>query len=223
MRLTPVRHRRTGAALALAAVLTASTAACGSDSGDNDTPVADVSGTSGTEKATVLDRPFEKPDLVLTDTEGREYDLIEETRGKPTLIYFGYTNCPDICPLTMSNIDIARSGLPKADQDKLRVVFVTTDPERDTPEELGKWLRGAAPGAVGLTGDFDTIQAGARSVGIGIEPSVEKENGDIDSVHGSQVLFFSPKDDKAHVLYTEDVTADTYAEDLPRLIKGRTP
>ena len=91
--------------------------------------------------ATVLDQPFDKPDLVLTDTHGKKYDLRERRpRASPTLLYFGYTHCPDVCPLTMSNIAIAKKQLPKAEQDKLRVVFVTTDPERDTPTALGKWL-----------------------------------------------------------------------------------
>lgn len=106
--------------------------------------VAEVSGGSdSTKAATVLDRPFTKPALVLTDTKGEKYDLRERTKGKPTLIYFGYTHCPDVCPMTMSNIAIARKQLPKADQDKLQVVFVTTDPERDTSAELAKWLPAA--------------------------------------------------------------------------------
>ncbi|WP_461030852.1 SCO family protein, partial [Streptomyces sparsus] len=220
-------RRRTVAALAAAALLATGATACSSgdstgDGSDRDS-VAEVSGTADTKQATVLDRPFEKPDLVLTDTEGEEYDFIEQTDGKPTLIYFGYTNCPDVCPLTMSNIALAKEELPKADQEKLEVVFVTSDPERDTPEELGAWLKGAAPGSVGLTGDFPTIQAGARTLGIAIEPSEVKKNGEVVSSHGSQVLFFSPKDNKAHVLYTEGVTAETFAADFPKLIKGEKP
>ncbi|MBB1242325.1 SCO family protein [Streptomyces durbertensis] len=217
-------RRRAGLALALAAALAVGATACGSDGGSTSgTPAAEASkGTDG-KQGVVLDRPFEKPDMILTDTDGEEFDLIEETKGKPTLVYFGYTNCPDVCPLTMSNIAFARSQLPKADQDKLQVVFVTSDPERDTPEELGKWLKSAAPGSIGLTGDFDTIQAGARSVGVAIEPSFKEKNGDIVSTHGSQVLFFSPKDDRAHVLYTEGVTAETFEKDFPKLIKGENP
>ncbi|MCK1794707.1 SCO family protein [Streptomyces sp. XM4193] len=223
------RPRRGVYAAALAAALALGLTACGSDSGsgkdsgDKGDAIVEGSQDSGTKKATVLDRPFEKPDLVLTDTEGEEYDFIEETKGRPTLIYFGYTNCPDVCPLTMSNIAVARNELPKKDQEKLRVVFVTTDPDRDTPEELGKWLKSAAPGSVGLTGDFDTIQAGARTLGISIEPSTKDKKGQIVSNHGSQVLFFSPKDDKARVLYTDKVTQETYTEDLPKLVEGETP
>lgn len=213
----------TAAALAAVAALTLS--ACGS--GDDDTaskPVADVSAQPKTKAATVLDKPFEKPNLVLKDTKGKTYDFREETKGKPTLIYFGYTHCPDVCPLTMSNIAIARKALPKADQDKLQVVFITTDPERDTSAELAKWLPSAGdPSFVGLTGDFPTIQAGARQVGIGIEPATKEKDGSVVSMHGAQVIAFSPKTDGGYVLYGEDTTADDYTKDLPKLIKGETP
>ncbi|MFC9602018.1 SCO family protein [Streptomyces niveus] len=213
----------TAAALTAVAALTLS--ACGSGGDDSASkPVADVSAQPKTKAATVLDKPFEKPDLVLEDTEGKTYDFREETKGKPTLIYFGYTHCPDVCPLTMSNIAIARKALPKADQDKLQVVFITTDPERDTSAELAKWLPSAGdPSFVGLTGDFPTIQAGARQVGIGIEPATKEKDGSVVSMHGAQVIAFSPKTDGGYVLYGEDTTADDYTKDLPKLIKGETP
>lgn len=212
----------TAAALTAVAALTLS--ACGSGDDAASKPVADVSAQPKTEAATVLDKPFEKPDLVLKDTGGKTYDFREETKGKPTLIYFGYTHCPDVCPLTMSNIAIARKALPKADQDKLQVVFITTDPERDTSAELAKWLPSAGdPSFVGLTGDFPTIQAGARQVGIGIEPATKEKDGSVVSMHGAQVIAFSPKTDGGYVLYGEDTTADDYTKDLPKLIKGETP
>jgi protein SCO1/2 len=172
-----------------------------------------------------LDQPFEKPDLTLTDTKGEKYDLLKETKGKPTLLYFGYSNCPDACPLIMSNIDLAKRKLPKKEQKELQVVFVTTDPKRDTPEHLGKWLDAQGTDFTGLTGDFDTIQAAARTAGVGIEPSYKKKNGDVVSSHGKQLLAFSPKDDKAHYLYTDDknATADVLTKDLPALVKGETP
>ncbi|MFJ6696811.1 SCO family protein [Streptomyces sp. NPDC091272] len=211
------------ATLVAAATLTLS--ACGG----NDTPkegnqsVAEVSPTKA-KAATALDRPYTKPNLVLKDTHGKEYDLREATKGKPTLIYFGYTNCPDVCPLTMSNIAAAYKKLPKADQEKLRVVFVTTDPERDTPEELGKWLKGAGnPDFIGLTGDFPTIQAGARQLGVSIEPSTKDKDGKVTSMHTKQVIAFSPKTDAGYLLYTDEATADDYTADLPKIVKGETP
>ncbi|MFD0143353.1 MULTISPECIES: SCO family protein [unclassified Streptomyces] len=193
--------------------------------GSGNGTVAEVSGGSDSAKAaTVLDRPFSKPDLVLTDTQGKQFDLRAQTKGKPTLIYFGYTHCPDVCPLTMSNIAIAKKQLPKADQDKLQVVFVTTDPERDTPAELAKWLPAAGdPSFVGLTGDFTTIQAGARQIGIGIDPPKKEKDGSVVSMHGAQVIAFSPTTDQGYVLYGEDTRVEDYAKDLPKLIKGENP
>ncbi|MEU9329480.1 SCO family protein [Streptomyces canus] len=216
--------KKTFAAAALVAAATLALSACGSGD-DSGSPVSVVSEEAGSDKAaTVLDQPFEKPDLVLTDTKGEKYDLRKETAGKPTLIYFGYTHCPDICPLTMNNIAVAKKQLPKSEQDKLTVVFVTTDPARDTPAELGKWLKGVDTSFVGLTGDFATIQASARTLGISIEPShKDKKTGKTVSVHGTQVVAFSPKTDEGYVLYGEDATVDDYTKDLPKLIKGQNP
>jgi protein SCO1/2 len=214
---------KTFAAAALLAAASLTLTACGSGN-DSDKPVAVVSEQSGSEKAaTVLDKPFEKPDLVLTDTQGKKYDLRKETAGKPTLIYFGYTHCPDVCPSTMSNIAVAKKQLPKAEQDELRVVFVTTDPDRDKPAELGKWLKGIDPRFIGLTGDFPTIQAGARTLGISIDPPHKDKNGKIISEHGTQVIAFSPKTDGGYVLYGEDATVDDYTKDLPKIAKGENP
>jgi protein SCO1/2 len=214
---------KTFAAAALLAAASLTLTACGSGN-DSDKPVAVVSEQSGSEKAaTVLDKPFEKPDLVLTDTQGKKYDLRKETAGKPTLIYFGYTHCPDVCPSTMSNIAVAKKQLPKAEQDELRVVFVTTDPDRDKPAELGKWLKGIDPQFIGLTGDFPTIQAGARTLGISIDPPHKDKHGKIISEHGTQVIAFSPKTDGGYVLYGEDATVDDYTKDLPKIAKGENP
>ncbi|MEU1087400.1 SCO family protein [Streptomyces sp. NPDC005576] len=218
-----MRTKKLAPALAFAAAAALALTACGSNDDTAAKPVADVSTSTTTRAATVLDQPFTKPDLVLTDTHGKTYDLREETRGKPTLIYYGYTNCPDVCPLTMSNIALAKRALPAAEQDELRVVFITTDPERDTPASLGAWLKAQDPDFIGLTGDFRTIQAGARSMGIGIDPATTEKDGTVVSMHGAQVMAFSPKTDAGYVIYSEDTTADDYTADLPALIRGAKP
>ncbi|KIZ19305.1 SCO family protein [Streptomyces natalensis] len=210
---------RTLLASALAAVAALSLTACNADDGK---PAADVSGAKSKPIVT-LDSPMEKPDLELTDTQGKKYDLLEETKGHPTLIYFGYTHCPDVCPLTMSNLAVAIGKLPKAEQKDVRVVFVTSDPERDTSAALKKWLAGINKDFIGLTGPFDRIQAGARSVNIGIEKPVKKKNGDVISTHGAQVLLSSPKDDKIHWIGMEEATPENYSQALPKTIKGQNP
>ena len=224
-----MRTKKTFAAAVLLATAALTLTACGSgDSGDK--PVAVVSADSGSDKAgTVLDQPFEKPDLVLTDTHGRKYDLRAQTKDKPTLIYFGYTHCPDECPLTMNNLAVAKKEMEKdkqltqAQKDSLRIVFVTTDPERDTPSALGTWLKGIDPSIVGLTGDFSTIQAGARTLGISIEPPTKDKNGKIVSTHGTQVIAFSPKTNGGYVVYGQDTTVDDYVRDISKIIKGENP
>ncbi|WP_399088255.1 SCO family protein [Streptomyces sp. BBFR2] len=210
----------------LAAVLTAAAAltltACGPDDGGGDKPAASVSGATAKPIVT-LDNPIEKPDLTLTDSDGTSYDLLAKTKGHPTLIYFGYTNCPDVCPLTMANLAVAVKQLPKAEQDDLRVLFITSDPERDTPEALKKWLGGINKNFTGLTGKFADIQRGARDVNIGIDKPVVKKNGDVVSTHGAQVLLASPKDDRIHWMGMQDATPENYAAALPKIIKGQNP
>ncbi|MEV6582182.1 SCO family protein [Streptomyces sp. NPDC051582] len=213
--------RVTVAALVAAAALTLT--ACGGETAKPNTVTQIAGGQTKAGKATVLDRPFDKPELVLTDTTGKQWNLREQTKGKPTLIYFGYTNCPDVCPLTMSNIAVAKKALPKADQDNLQVVFVTTDPERDTPDSLGAWLKAQDPSFTGLTGDFATIQAAARKLGIGIEAPKKEADGSVVSMHGAQVIAFSPKTDEGYLLYGEGTTVDDYTKDLPKIAKGENP
>ncbi|MER6783592.1 SCO family protein [Streptomyces sp. NPDC000658] len=214
-------RKKTFAAAALLAAATLTLSACAS--GDSGSSVASVSQETAQRPVTVLDQPFTKPALVLTDTQGKPYDLRKETAGRPTLIYFGYTNCPDVCPLTMNNIAVAKKQLPKAEQDALRVVFVTTDPDRDTPAALGKWLRGIDPQVVGLTGKFATVQAAAYRLGITVEAPHKDKNGKIVSTHGTQVVAFSPKTDAGYLLYGESATVDNYTKDLPKIIKGQNP
>ncbi|MDX3309002.1 SCO family protein [Streptomyces sp. NPDC054884] len=214
-------RKKTFAVAALFAAATLTLSACGTD--DSTSPVAVVSQEGKRQAATVLDQPFTKPALVLTDTRGASYDLRKETDGHPTLVYFGYTNCPDVCPLTMSNIAVAKKQLPKAEQDDLRVVFVTTDPDRDTPAALGAWLKGIDPQVVGLTGKFATIQTAARSLGISVEAPHKDKNGKIVSTHGTQVVAFSPKTNGGYLLYGESAKVDDYIKDLPKIIKGENP
>ncbi|MDX3098918.1 SCO family protein [Streptomyces sp. ME01-24h] len=216
---------RAAASAAAVAALALTLAACGGSNGAADAsgaaPVVSLDATP--KAATVLDTPFEKPDMVLTDTHGKTYDFAERTKGRPTLLFFGYTHCPDVCPTTMSDIAIAKSKLPAAEQEELAVVFVTTDPERDTPQRLGEWLKAQDPSFVGLTGDFSTIQAGARSLGVDVEAPVKEKDGSVTVTHGAQVIAYSPKDDKAHALYMSGTTSEEFAADLPKIIAGRTP
>ena len=213
-------HRRRTVALcaAFAAAAALTLTACGGSTDDK--PVASVSASATSGTALPLTPPMAKPNLVLTDTHGQKFDFAKETAGKPVLLYFGYTHCPDVCPLIMSDIGNAKRKLPKDEQDKIQVIFITTDPDRDTPQRLASWLPGQGQGFIGLTGDFTTIQTGARSLGITIEKPVKQPDGSYTVTHSAEVLAFSPKDDKAHYAYTDSADSATYQRDIPKLIKG---
>ncbi|MGK5451168.1 SCO family protein [Streptomyces radiopugnans] len=156
----------------------------------------------------------------MADTTGKPFDLRKQTAGKTTLVFFGYTNCPDVCPTTMGDISLAPSKQPKAVKDSVEVVFITTDPERDTPESLGKWLQSFGPNFTGLSGDLDKVRKAALSLGISVEEPKKHHDGTVTSDHGAQVAAFLPADDKAHVVYTAGTTTDDYAHDLPLLAES---
>lgn len=111
----------------------------------------------------------EKPDLkeagsfVLFDQSGRR--VTEKTfSGKPSLVFFGFTNCPDICPTTLIEISQSLRALG-ADADKLNVIFISIDPERDTSKVLSDYLKNFDRRIVGLTGDASVVASVAGSVG----------------------------------------------------------
>ncbi|MFI5529020.1 SCO family protein [Kitasatospora sp. NPDC051853] len=226
--MAPRTTRRTSprllgaAALALTAALTLT--ACGSSgsSGSDAGGPLKVSKESSKSpyQATVLSKHFDKPDLVLNDTSGQPYDLRAKTAGRATLLFFGYTSCPDVCPTTMGDIGVAMSKLSPEEQQKIDVVFVSTDPERDTPKVLRTWLDSMGKNFTGLTGDLEKVKAAAKTLGVLVEDPIVNKDGTVTSSHGAQVLGFLPSDDKAHLLYLSSTSTQTFAHDLPLLAKG---
>ena len=170
----------------------------------------------------LLGQPQPKPNFVLTTTEGTSFDFRRDTDGLLTLLFFGYTHCPDICPVHMSNIGRVLKGLPVEVTRKIRVVFVTTDPERDTPERLHGWLRGFHPDFIGLTGTPEAIQA--AQVAAKLMPAVKEI---VDSTapanyfvaHAGQVLAFT-SDGLSHIVYPFGIRQADWANDLPILVGG---
>ncbi|MEW1599475.1 SCO family protein [Streptomyces sp. NPDC093808] len=214
------RMVRLSAAAALATALLVSGCGTSTPHHQADKPAEVSAAAAGPYRGTELDPPFTKPDLVLTGTDGKQFDLREETAGKTTLVFFGYTNCPDVCPTTMGDISAALSKQPAAVRDNVRVVFVTTDPERDTPKSLGKWLAAFGENFTGMSGDLEKVKKAALSLGISVEDPKKHHDGTVTSDHGAQVAAFLPGDDKAHVVYTSGTTTDDFAHDLPLLAKN---
>ena len=207
-----------GLILLLVTSVTAGTACRSRDrAADGTDGVADTYGLRGDRYPAAL----AKPDLMLTDTRGQPYDFRRETAGYLTLLYFGYTNCPDVCPIHMANLGAVIPTLPPDVQERIRVVFVTTDPARDTPERLKTWLHNFSDAFVGLTGDTATINAAQRA--LFLPPSAigpPDSTGSYLVGHAAAVIAFTP-DDSARVRYPFGVRQADWAHDLPRLLEIR--
>lgn len=167
--------------------------------------------------------PLPKPDFVLTDTEGKPFHFRPATEGFVTLLFFGYTHCPDVCPVHFSNISAALHTLDPEVQRKIKVVFVTTDPARDTPAVMRAWLDHFDPAFIGLTGEPDSIAAIQQRIQIlGVatrDPSAVPNDTSYTIGHSAVVLAYTT-DDLAHVVYPFGVRQADWARDLPQLVAG---
>lgn len=184
-------------------------AACGSPGGSAD--------GSGAWRGLELDPPVAMPELTLTDLEGRPFYLRDETRGRVTLLFFGFTHCPDVCPVHMSTLGAAYADLLPEERGRIRVLFVSTDPDRDTPERLRSWLGGFHPSFEGLRApmpDIDAALAALRLPGVAVIPS---EHGGHPLIgHPAAILAFGP-DGVARLRYPFGTRQADWAHDLPLL------
>jgi len=197
--------------VALVTLIGVSVAACG---------IPADGGNLGELRGSLMETPIAKPDLTLTDTNGEAFDLRAETDGYLTLIFFGYTHCPDVCPVHMANLGAVYGNLTPEVRDRTKVVFISTDPERDTSERLRSWLDNFDRAFIGLRGSLDDINAALSSMmlpGVAVIPG---EHGSEPMVgHPAAVLAFGP-DGLARVRYPFGVRQADWAHDLPLLAKG---
>jgi protein SCO1/2 len=169
------RRGRPAAAAGLATLLAAG---CGGGGGESAAPVPSASfGWHGVEPQ---DGPVPRAEFVLRDTAGRRFDFARETQGQPTLVYFGYTNCPDECPTAMADIAAALRQSDVALREQVKVVVVTTDPQRDTPPVLRRWLDQFSQDFIGLVGTQAEVDAAQEAAGL--EPA--KKGGAVETLPG---------------------------------------
>lgn len=157
------------------------------------------------------------PELTLTDTAGRPFDLRAETAGTPTLVYAGYLSCPDVCPIHMQTV-AATLDLPGFERVRPQVLFIDTDPQRDSPEEIRAWLDRFDPGFVGLTGSLEEVNAVLEAMGLPEAVHGEPEaDGWYEVDHPAQVLAFD-REGVARRQYPFGTRQQDWVEDLPRLM-----
>jgi protein SCO1 len=161
---------------------------------------------------TWYDVPREPGPLALVDESGAPFSFAR-LRGAPTLVFFGFTHCPDVCPLTLYKLtQLQRTGvLPH-----LRVAFVTVDPQRDRPQMLRQYLHGFSdsPDLIGLTGTADQIAAAAKSFQVAYS-RVALPGGDYTMDH-SAVVFLLDARARIVAVFTPPFDGAALAKDLHR-------
>jgi protein SCO1/2 len=188
---------KTLVALAAAALVLAGCSSSGGSGSAQSSGLNDQTSGCKTYCGVGLVPPQPRPSFTLTDTTGQTFSFGTQTAGVATLLFFGYTTCPDICPETMADIGLALKSLPAAIQKKVDVVFVSTDVKHDTGPIIAAWLKNFSTGStatfIGLHGTQAQVDAAQAAAHI----FLAEDGGE---THSTQVLFFGP-DNYAHVQY----------------------
>jgi protein SCO1 len=167
-----------------------------------------------------LERPREMPEVTLLDTDREPFDLAADTAGTPTLLFFGYASCPDICPIHLRTLADAMGNANVTTQ-QVQVVFVSVDPDRDTPERIEGYLQDLrASSFVGLHGDLDTVEEALRALdlpGPVVEGPDPRGEGDLIG-HPAQVIGFDA-DGNALRVWPFGARRSDWVADLPRIVE----
>ncbi len=159
------------------------------------------------------------PAFELTDQAG---NAIDESvfRGQWDLVFFGFTNCPDVCPITLGVLAAARRELEAAGAETLpRIVLVSVDPERDTPENLARYLEAFGDSTLGITGDEDEVRKLTEGLHIFFEKRPPNEDGYYVVDHSAVVLVIDPEG-RFHALFSAPHAIENFVHDLPVLMSS---
>jgi protein SCO1 len=152
--------------------------------------------------------------LDLRDTQGKPRTLAD-FRGKVVVVAFGYTHCPDVCPMTLANLASARKRLGK-EGDQVQVLFVSVDPKRDTADLLGRYVTAFDPTFVGLGGSPADVQRTIKDYKLYVEER-PTGNGDYSVDHSAQIFAYDRKG-RLRVVIPQTATPDAIASDLRVLL-----
>lgn len=164
--------------------------------------------------------PYPAADFVLTDQFGRPFQLAGQ-RGKPILMFFGYTSCPDVCPGTMLQYKAVRQAL-EPDADRVAFLFVTVDPERDSPQRLRDYLGHFDPAIVGLTGSPEAIDEVMSRYGVFAEkvPVPNSSTGYL--MNHTALIYLIGPDGLVRVVFPHGTQTADIVHDV-RLLLGQRP
>ncbi|MGQ9550194.1 MAG: SCO family protein [Roseiflexus sp.] len=168
-------------------------------------------------RGVTLDPPKEAPDFTLTDFDGKPFRLSEH-RGKTIILYFGFTNCPDMCPAALSDMAAARRKLG-ADAERVQGVFVSLDPERDTPERLKRYLSAFDPTFIGLRGSEAELSPVMQDYGV---TSIRRELPDSAlkyTIDHSTFIYVIDAAGRWRLLFIHGMPVDDIVSDLRYLVR----
>ena len=166
-------------------------------------------------KGAELSQPRELPDLTLMRADGSPWSS-DETAGRLSLFFFGYTSCPDVCPLTLSRARQVQDRLG-ADSRELDVYFVTVDPERDAPDRLGMYVSQFSPEFGALTGTPAQLEAVQEAFGVvAVRQSSASQAGY--SVDHTASSFLVDSDGRIRIIYPHDSPSDDVVADVQALL-----
>lgn len=152
----------------------------------------DAAGTPpALQSGTLLIPPKALPEFTLQDQNGQPLDR-QRLQGQWTLVFFGYTHCPDICPDTLAVLNMTMKALPAPLRQRTRVLFVSVDPQRDTREQLRSYVAYFNPDFIGATGELQQLDTLTRALGILYVHNAPDENGNYGVDHSGAVLLFDP-------------------------------
>jgi len=170
----------------------------------------------------LLTTPYRLADATLTDASDEPFRLRHQLTTPLTLVFFGYSHCPDICQAVMADLASTVARLDESEADQVGVWFVTTDPARDDPQTLRSYLDRFDPGFEGLTGRLSDIVRVADSVHVAVERGARLPSGGYDITHGTHVLGVR-QDGSVPILWTEGTSAARLASDVHELLTQGAP
>lgn len=156
-------------------------------------------------------------DFRLTDHRGHPRTLAD-FKGKAVVLFFGYANCPDMCPMTMYKLSQAMEKLGK-DAERVRVLMVTLDPLRDTPDVLKQYVPAFHPTFIGLYGDEPTTAQTAKEFKVFYQKQEPDASGFYTVDHMGPAYIFDPQG-RLRLFASNEHSADVIAKDLQTLLKG---
>ena len=165
----------------------------------------------------VLDQPYRVPPVTLVDTAGRPVRLRADTAKALRLVFFGYTNCPDVCGLGLADMASALLRTDPAVRSQVAVLFVTTDPARDTGPVMRTYLDRFDPTFRGLTGPVPRIKRLANALKVPLEGHHRLPSGGYEVGHGAQIIGVAP-DHTASMVWTPRARVADLAADITALV-----